>query len=220
MNRRPFTTSPAYVQSLRDVHWRHAVRVPGRPTLSEEVGDDEGWLALSPAERERLIGLDEDLGSIHEAPADRLPMNDIVRKQLVHAFEARQAGQWDRALELFRLGSAYMDAALLAYLRGTIWMEAGDPATAGLFFQRATELDPANPTYANLGRYTRSVVRRAAARALPAREPVAPVCTPSSDTVIEDRASAEAPTVDIKSPRSDRSPSARRDPQLVASKAS
>ena len=40
--------------------------------------------------------------------------------------------------------TAYIDPFLVSYLRGTIWLEAGDPATAALCFQHAHKLNPGN----------------------------------------------------------------------------
>jgi tetratricopeptide (TPR) repeat protein len=44
------------------------------------------------------------------------------------------------ALDLLRKWRLYIDPALVSYLRGSIWLEAGDPVTAVLFFEHASEL--------------------------------------------------------------------------------
>jgi uncharacterized protein HemY len=71
-------------------------------------------------------------------------MDPQARRKLVEALQARQAGEWDKALELFRRWGKYLDPAVLAYLRGSVWQEAGDSATAALFFAEAGRLAPDN----------------------------------------------------------------------------
>ena len=36
---------------------------------------------------------------------------------------------------------------MVSYVRGGIWLEAGDPATAALFFEHASKLQPDNENY-------------------------------------------------------------------------
>jgi uncharacterized protein HemY len=75
-------------------------------------------------------------------------MDPQAQQRLVEAIEARQAGEWDKALELLRRWGKHVDPALLAYLRGSIWQGAGDYATAALFFEEAARLAPDNENYA------------------------------------------------------------------------
>jgi hypothetical protein len=65
----------------------------------------------------------------------------------LEASAARNCGEWDRALDLLRQWRAYFDPALVSYLRGTAWLEAGDPETAALFYDHAYKLEPANGKY-------------------------------------------------------------------------
>ena len=97
---------------------------------------------------EAVSGLSEDLYSISE-PADEpaRELNPQAQAKVTDAFIARESGQWDRALELLRRWGKYVPPAMLSYLRGSIWLEAGDPATASLFYGHAADLEPQNGNY-------------------------------------------------------------------------
>lgn len=151
MTRRPFPTTPAYLQSLRGLHRLHALTVAG---LSQSPEADalrdslEGpWYALSEAEQQRISGLSEDLYSLSEPPAEPSPANPQATSRISEAFEARQAGDWDRALGLLRRWGRYFDPAHVAYLRGSLWLEAGDAATATLFLRHATDVQNTNEKF-------------------------------------------------------------------------
>ncbi len=104
---------------------------------------------LSRAEKERAQWLSEDLYSVSEPPAatTQKEMNPQARQQLIEAAEARQRGEWDRALVLLRRWREYIAPALLSYLRGSIWLEAGSPDVAAVFYEHASESDPTNANY-------------------------------------------------------------------------
>ena len=74
-------------------------------------------------------------------------VNPQAQAKLVEASEARQRGEWDLALDTLRLFGKSIAPAVLSYLRGAIWSEAGDPETAAIFFQHAARLDPNNGVY-------------------------------------------------------------------------
>src|SRR5438128_1578419 len=137
MAKHPFSTNPSYMQSIRGLHRLHELFVAGKSEDpdADAVRDslERPWNCLSEAEQNRITGLSEDLYSIGEPPGEVLPMNPLVQRKLVEAYEARQAGKWDRALELLRRWGRYLEPPLLSYLRGSIWDEAGDHATAVLF---------------------------------------------------------------------------------------
>ncbi|HVA51690.1 MAG TPA: hypothetical protein VNH11_35445 [Pirellulales bacterium] len=105
--------------------------------------------ALNPTEKARAQWLSEDLYSVSEPPAAINPkeMNPQAQQQLNEAFEARQSGEWDRALALLRRWREYIAPALLGYLRGSIWLEAGNPEVAAVFYRHASQSDPANAHY-------------------------------------------------------------------------
>ena len=75
------------------------------------------------------------------SPLPRMPMNAQAQAKLLEAFEARERGEWDRALDLLRRWQAYIEPSLVSYLRGSIWLEAGDADTAAIFYRHAYELD-------------------------------------------------------------------------------
>jgi hypothetical protein len=110
---------------------------------------DAPWNALNNTEMERAQWLSEDLYSVSEPPAatTQREMNPQAQQQLNEAFEARQNREWDRALALLRRWREDISPALLSYLRGRIWEEAGYPAVAAVFFGHASECDPANANY-------------------------------------------------------------------------
>ncbi len=151
MVKQPFSTRPAYIQSIRGLLRLHAMA---------EAGDDESpdaqairdslerpWHDLSDVERARITGLSEDLYAISEPASDPLPMNPQVQRKLLEALEDRDAGNWDHALELLRRWGKHLDPAVLLFLRGTVWESAGDSETATPFLERATHLDPDNDRF-------------------------------------------------------------------------
>jgi tetratricopeptide (TPR) repeat protein len=137
------TSYRAYVRGLRELH-RLSVAGKEDSPESDAIRDatDGPWEALSEVERERVGNLSEDLYSLEEPPLAAQALNPQAQAKLNEAFEARQRGEWDRALDLLRRWRAHIDPALVSYLRGSIWLEAGDPATAALFFEHASNLSP------------------------------------------------------------------------------
>lgn len=105
--------------------------------------------ALSRTEKERAQWLSEDLYSISEPPSvtTQKEMNSQTQQQLNEAFEARQSREWDRALALLRRWREFISPALLSYLRGSIWLEAGNSEVAAQFYGHASESDSANANY-------------------------------------------------------------------------
>jgi tetratricopeptide (TPR) repeat protein len=105
--------------------------------------------ALRRPENERARWLSEDLYSISEPPATVTlkEMNPQAQQQLNEAYEARQNREWDRALSLLRRWQEYISPALVSYLRGAIWLEAGNPDVAAEFYRHASESDPTNANY-------------------------------------------------------------------------
>ena len=148
----PFTMNPTYLAMVRGVRELHLLMAQGKDDSPEadaiREATDAPWESLSEIERQRVRNLSEDLYSLHERVAPALPMSHQAQAKLVGAVEARQQGDWDRALELLRQCAAHFDAATVSYVRGSIWLEAGDPATAALFYEHASELQPDNANYA------------------------------------------------------------------------
>lgn len=146
----PFSNEPHYVDSVRGLLKLHELEVASESESDEAESIrhalEKPWYLLSEAERTRITGLSEDLHSI-TSPGVIERMTPQAQRGLVDAFEARKSGEWDTALELLRRWGAYIEPALCSYLRGTIWMEAEDHATASVFYRHAADLDANNPNY-------------------------------------------------------------------------
>jgi tetratricopeptide (TPR) repeat protein len=159
------TNYRAYVRGVRELHLLSIAGKEDSPE-ADAVRDatDLPWQALSEIERERAGNLSEDLYSLVEPPPAAQPMNPQAQAKLNEAIEAKERGDWDRALDLLRRWRAYIDPALLSYLRGSIWLEAGDPETAALFCEHAANLQPGNENYLAMFLYTLSIADPAASR--------------------------------------------------------
>ena len=148
---RPLTMNPNYLAVVRGVRELHRLSVAGKDDSPEadaiRDATDGPWESLSEVERRRVRNLSEDLYSLVESPPITQPKNPQVQAKLSEALEARQRGEWDRALDLLRRWRANIDPALLSHVRGSIWREAGDPATAVLFYEHAANLEPDNGNY-------------------------------------------------------------------------
>lgn len=104
---------------------------------------------LNRIEKERAQWLSEDLYSVSEPPATttQKEMNAQAQQQFYEAIEARRGREWDRALTLLRRWREHTSPALLSLQRGLIWLEAGNPDVAIVFFRYASESDPSNAMY-------------------------------------------------------------------------
>jgi tetratricopeptide (TPR) repeat protein len=151
MQRQPLTFSPSYLAYARGIRELHRLALEGREDSPEadavREATDGPWLALSETERERLGGLSEDLYSISEPASEFLEANPQAQERVLEAVEAYERGEWDRALVLLRRFSKYLSPALLSYLRGSIWLAAGDAETAVLFCDHAAQFEPKNGNY-------------------------------------------------------------------------
>jgi tetratricopeptide (TPR) repeat protein len=151
MAKRPFSTRPSYVQYIQALRRLHELIAADQDDTPEgdavRDGMDGPWYELSEAEQNRINGLSEDLYSISDPPEDPRPMDPQVQRKWAEANAARHAGEWDKSLEILRRWKRHFDPALLSYLRGTVWQDAGDSATASLFFQHASSLEPGNEAY-------------------------------------------------------------------------
>ncbi len=136
------------VQGTRELHRLLAADKDDSPE-ADAIRDatDAPWNELSEVERNRVRNLSEDLYSIVEPSPTLQPLTLEASRGLNDAIEARLHGEWDKALDLLRQWRAHIDPALVSYLRGAIWLEAGDPATAALFFEHASKLDSDNEVY-------------------------------------------------------------------------
>lgn len=139
----------AIVRGLRELHELTKAGLLDSPA-ADAVRDatDAPWEALTEVEKKRIAGLSEDLYSITDPARIAVKeLNPQAQARFVDIAQARQIGDWDRALELMRRWGGYLDSALLSYLRGSTWLEAGDPAMAAIFYKHALELQPGNSNY-------------------------------------------------------------------------
>ncbi len=153
---RPLTMSPNYLAFVRGVRELHQLAVAGKEDSPEadaiRDATDGPWEALSEVERKRVGNLSEDLYSLVEPCPVAPPMNPQAQAKLNEAIAAKQRGDWDTALDLLRSWQAFFDPALVSYLRGGIWLDAGDPAIAALFFEHASRLKLENENLPDLFR--------------------------------------------------------------------
>jgi hypothetical protein len=142
---KPLTMNANYLAMVRGTRELHQLLAAGKDDSPEadaiRDATDGPWAALSEVERDRVGNLSEDLYSLVEPPPAVQPLNPQAQANLTEIFEARQQGEWDKALDLLRRWRAHIDPALVSYLRGSIWLDAGDPATAALFFEHASKLN-------------------------------------------------------------------------------
>ncbi len=110
---------------------------------------DAPLMALNPTEKKRAQLLSEDLYSVSEplSGSNQKVMNPQAQQKLIEAYEAKESGDWDRALALLRRWKDYISPELLSYLRGSIWLSAGNPSVATMFYEHAMESDPENANY-------------------------------------------------------------------------
>ncbi len=141
----PFNLSPNYHAVVRGIRELHRLTIAGQDDSPEadaiRDATDGPWAALSETERTRAGGLSEDLYSISdELAGEPQEMNPQVQAGLADAVTARERGKWDRALELLRRWGKHLPPELVSNLRGTIWLQAGDPETAALFSEHSGTL--------------------------------------------------------------------------------
>lgn len=150
-NSEPLTMNSSYMAMARGTRELHQLIRAGKDDSPEadaiRDATDGPWQALSEIERNRIRHLSEDLYSLGELHAATQPMTPQAQARLLEAFEARQRAEWDRALDLLRRWQEHIDPSLVSYLRGSIWLEAGDPETAALFYGHAYKLEPTNGNY-------------------------------------------------------------------------
>ena len=117
---KPMTMSPSYLAMVRGTRELHQLLAAGKDDSPEadaiRDATDGPWQALSEVERKRIGNLSEDLYSLIEPPPPAKPLDPQAQAKLGEFFEARQSGEWDRALGLLRRWRAHIDPALVSYL--------------------------------------------------------------------------------------------------------
>jgi tetratricopeptide (TPR) repeat protein len=165
---KPLTMSAGYRAMAHGIRELHRLLAEGKDDSpeAEAVRDatDGPWQTLSEVERDRVRGLSEDLYSLVEAPTTPLPATAEAQAALNDAFEARQRGDWDRALSRIRSCATYFAPDLVSFFRGRTWLDAGDAETAALFLEHASRLRPDNGDYLAVFLYVLEKVNPAAAQ--------------------------------------------------------
>lgn len=152
MKPRPLTLSPSYLAYAQGIRELHRLALEGKEDSPEAdaVRDamDLPWDGLTEIEKKRAAGLSEDLYSISE-PSSVAPksMNSQAQASFDAIHEARERGEWDRALHILRRWSDYLAPARASLWRGLLWSKMGDPEAAAIFYRYAISLEPENDNY-------------------------------------------------------------------------
>jgi hypothetical protein len=147
MSQKTFFNNPDFLQYVRLLLELHQLiregtdETPEGEALRDRM-DDPGS-RLSSDEILSVNGISADFYSLGASPTGPvLPQTDEVKADLRSALDTRDRRDFSRVLELLRERAAYLNPAVLAYVRGSIWAEAGEDQIAVQFFQRAAQLDP------------------------------------------------------------------------------
>lgn len=148
----PFSENANYRNEIRAILRLHRLWMAGKGESQEADAirdDDRPWRLLTEVERKRIRGLSEDLNSISDPPPSQgaAELNAEAHAKLAGVNDARQRGDWDRALELLRAAGKNVPPALASYLRGSIWLQAGDAEVAVVFIEHAAQLEPDSSSY-------------------------------------------------------------------------
>jgi len=137
----------AYVRGLLRLHQLDCDK-RSESDEAEAVRDslEAPWSLLSKSERERIKGLSADLYGISASAPAVAPTNESQRA-VQEAMEARNNGSWDESLAVIRTFENQFEPGMIASVRGSVWMEAGDSLTATVFFKHAYELHKDNDNY-------------------------------------------------------------------------
>ena len=148
MSTNQFSTESNYLRVIRGLHRLHSLSSAGDDQGPEAgaIRDDmdHPWNCLSDTEKRRLEGLSEDLYSLHD-PAE--PVQDPTpesQRGLAEVLESRKTGEFEEALTKLRRWKHHVIPSMASYLRSSIWREAGDPATATLFYEHSRLSNPEN----------------------------------------------------------------------------
>ena len=147
-----FFLNPAFIAYVRLLYQLHRAIKEGWDETDEGEAlrerMDEPGRGLSGEEIASLGGVSADFYSLMEmAVPDSQEVTAEAMADLESALAARKSSDFNRSLELLRKHAYRVPPASLAYLRGQIWLDAGEFAIATEFLQRASELDPGNPNF-------------------------------------------------------------------------
>jgi tetratricopeptide (TPR) repeat protein len=147
-----FFRNPSFLDYVRLLYQLHRAIKEGWDETSEGEGlrerIDAPRRGLSREETASLNGISADFYSLTETPIQGGPaITAEAMADLEAALEARKSSDFNTSLALLRKHSDRIPPASLAYLRGRIWLEAGEFPIATDFLQRASELAPENPNF-------------------------------------------------------------------------
>jgi len=132
----------AYARLLHQLH--QLIRAGADETAEGEAlreRMDEPANFLDQEEIECLRGISADFYTLSEPPWQVQPSPSELWEELQAAIDARDRGDFVRALEIVRKHQRYRDTAEMSALRGSIWLQAGESEIAVDFFRRAKELN-------------------------------------------------------------------------------
>ena len=144
-----------YVRLLRDLHV--AIQEGWDETAEGEAlrSMDDSGRRLSGAEIASLNGISADFYSLTDPPPVEVsPITAAGDDRPGDGATGSKIEGLQQALELLRKHTGRIPPARLAYLRGSVWMEAGEYPIASLFLQRASGSEPDNPSFHYLALHT------------------------------------------------------------------
>jgi hypothetical protein len=145
--------NPHFMEFVRLLYDLHVAIKEGRDETveGEALRDrmDEPGSRLTREEVAAIHGISADFYSLTDEPnPGGSPITAEVLADLESALHARKTKDFQEALVLLRKHAECIPPASLAYLRGTVWMEAGEHCIAAAFLQRARKLDPDHALHA------------------------------------------------------------------------
>jgi len=146
-----FSRNPVYQEAERLLLKLHELIRAGQGDGPEAdaVRDslDAPWEQLLPEEAARLDGLSGDLYMLM-GEETFVEVSDEQRQQLpARLRDAFYARRYEEMLELLRWNPSFLPREGVAYIRARTWMALEHFAPAAEFFDYASELNPANPSY-------------------------------------------------------------------------
>jgi hypothetical protein len=144
MTTQRFFSNPSFLTYARLLRRLHQMIREG--TDETEEGEllreqmDEPAEHLTLEEVECLNAISADFYTLGGSPVQHQPTPADMPDRMKEMSDARDAGDYVKALDLARRNEAYLDPAVLANFRGRVWAEAGENEIAGEFFRRATDL--------------------------------------------------------------------------------
>jgi tetratricopeptide (TPR) repeat protein len=146
-----------YIRLLYELHvalkegWDESAEGEALRDRMDEPGGRLSGEAVAAAQ-----GISADFYSLTDEPtSEGLPITADALADVEAALQARKSRDFQKALDRLRRNADCIPPARLAYLRGTIWMEAGDHLIAAAFLQRARDLEPQNANYQYIAMHAR-----------------------------------------------------------------